>query len=194
MYVIVLAGLSVSVFAVLFFSGNLGKEISPVNSIKSIHTNTSNELGQTRYSFPIRLKIPTINLDTSIESVGITSEGVMESPKNSDEVGWFNLGPRPGEIGNSVIAGHSGYKVKNAAFDDLDKISVGDRLYVENDKGETISFKVRKIAIYEADADATEVFKSKDGVHLNLITCIGSWDKLKKSYSHRLVVFADLVD
>jgi hypothetical protein len=29
-------------------------------------------------------------------------------------------------------------------------------------------------------------------VHLNLITCGGVWDKVGKSYSNRIVVFADM--
>jgi hypothetical protein len=39
------------------------------------------------------------------------------------------------------------------------------------------------------------VFASNDGgAHLNLITCAGEWNKGKKSYSERLVVFADKVE
>jgi hypothetical protein len=39
---------------------------------------------------------------------------------------------------------------------------------------------------------AKDVFNGDNGDHLNLITCDGIWDADEKSYSKRLVVFADI--
>ena len=45
---------------------------------------------------------------------------------------------------------------------------------------------------YDPNADAKDVFNLNDGkAHLNLITCVGIWNKIKKSRSERLVVFTD---
>jgi len=55
-----------------------------------------------------------------------------------------------------------------------------------------ITFVVRKFQIYNSNGIASNVFNSTDGKsHLILITCNGVWDKVYKSYSKRLIVFAD---
>lgn len=148
---------------------------------------------QAVFGLPVRLKIPSINVDTYIEYVGLTPDGAMGVPKDPSNVVWFNLGPRPGENGSAVIAGHYGWKNNiPAAFDNLNKLNKGDKLYIEDDKGATISFVVRESRMYDSKADASDVFNSDDGKpHLNLITCEGAWDKSSKNYSDRLVVFAD---
>ena len=142
---------------------------------------------------PIHLKIPSINVDASVEYVGLTSEGAMDIPNNPDLVGWFDLGPHPGENGNAVIAGHSGMKDNvPAAFDNLKKIKKGDQIYIENGRGETTIFIVKEIKLYRKDDDASEVFDpSDDSSHLNLITCAGIWDTIEQTSSDRLVVFTD---
>jgi hypothetical protein len=68
----------------------------------------------------------------------------------------------------------------------------GDKLYIKDEKGVVTTFVVRMSRSYDPAADASDVFGSSDGqAHLNLITCEGTWDKAQKSYSDRLVVFAD---
>jgi LPXTG-site transpeptidase (sortase) family protein len=143
---------------------------------------------------PVRLKIPEINVDAAFEYVGLTPEGAMDAPSGPRNVAWFELGPRPGENGSAVIAGHYGrWKTgEGSVFDNLNKLEKGDVLYIETDRGESISFIVRELRSYEADADASDVFILNDGkAHLNLITCEGVWDEVLKTYHKRLVVFAD---
>lgn len=107
---------------------------------------------------------------------------------------WFNLGPVPGVEGSAVMAGHFDDADGQAAvFYDLNKIKQGDQLLVVDSQGKTITFVVKKISLYDSAALATEVFSSSEGQHLNLITCSGSWNKLKKSYTERLVVFSEQI-
>lgn len=144
--------------------------------------------------FPLRLKIPSINVDASVEYVGVTDKGEMAVPKDINDVGWFNLGPRPGEKGSAVIAGHiDGVRGEPAVFAKLDKLKPGAILYIEDDKGATITFTVRESRIYNPGY-AEEVFSSGSGTHLNLVTCDGVWNGDKKSYTKRLVVFTDIAD
>lgn len=145
-------------------------------------------------SAPARLKIPGINVDAVVESVGLTSGGAMDMPKNPDEVAWFNLGTRPGENGSAVIDGHYGTwkNGQGSVFDNLYKLRPGDKVYIEDDGGATATFVVRESRSYDPNAEAVDVFSSSDGKsHLNLITCEGTWNKNSKSYSQRLVVFTD---
>lgn len=142
---------------------------------------------------PVHLRIPAIRVDAVVESVSLTSAGAVGVPKGPTNTAWFNLGPRPGERGSAVIDGHFGWKNGiPAAFDNLYKLQKGDKLYVEDENGKVISFIVRGLRRYGERDDVSAVFISNDGKsHLNLITCEGVWDPVYKSYSKRLVVFAD---
>ncbi len=144
-------------------------------------------------SSPLRLKIERIKVDTHIESVNTTQAGAMEVPKDIKNVAWYELGTHPGDVGSAVIAGHYGWKnSKESAFDKLYTLHKGDKVTTENKEGVITSFIVVDIKIFDSSANTKEVFYSNDGKsHLNLITCNGTWNKLDKNYSKRLVIFTD---
>ena len=144
---------------------------------------------------PVRIIIPKINVDAVLEYVGLTPEGEMEEPTESDNAAWYNSRPLPGEVGTSVIAGHFGFKDnKPAVFDKLHKLRKGDEIYIKDSKGAVVTFVVQDLKDYVPEQDATDVFGSSDGKsHLNLITCKGAWNESLKSYDTRLVVFTDRI-
>src|SRR3989339_735029 len=114
----------------------------------------------------------------------------LKIPRNA---GWYKLGPRPGEIGSAAIAGHlNWWNGAVSVFAKLSKLKLGDKIIVQDKNGIDIVFVVRKISLLGSQEDASEVFVSDDGMaHLNLITCGGTWNKITKQYSKRLVIFAD---
>lgn len=176
-------------FAILFvsllfyFNSTFRQKIVPESQI-------TREVSQ---ELPVRLKIPTINIDASIEYVGLTSLRTMEVPKDSLNVGWYKLGARPGEVGSAVIDGHVDRENGEAGiFANLYKLKPGDKVYIEDDKGKILTFIVKKSQTFDPGL-ANEVFSLSDGIHLNLITCDGVWDGVKKSYSKRLVIFTDII-
>jgi LPXTG-site transpeptidase (sortase) family protein len=162
----------------------------PVSRFPVPHQTTNH----TTPGIPVLLTIPVINVLAAAQQVGVTESGNMDVPGNTVDVAWFKLGPRPGEKGSAVIAGHlDGTNGEAGVFIDLYKLKKGDMVYVKDDTGTTITFVVRESRIYNPGY-AEEVFSSNDGVHLNLITCDGAWNGSAKSYSKRLVVFADKAD
>lgn len=150
---------------------------------------------ETAVSAPVRIRIPRIAVDAAIKRMALATDGSMEVPKRPADTGWYGLGPRPGESGSAVIAGHVSWLYgATAVFADLRRLQPGDVITVLDDKGGVVSFIVRESRVYDAAADATEIFSSSDGKsHLNLVTCEGEWDKSVKQYTERLVVFADRV-
>ena len=144
---------------------------------------------------PKRIRIPTIGVDAPVIYVGLTNKGIVDSPKGPDEVGWFGLGPRPGDKGSATMVGHFGrwQTGSDSVFDNLTKLSKGDKIYVKNDKGEEISFRVTGSRIYDFKDSAPEVFNKNDGTYLNLITCNGDWIPAQKTYTKRLVVFTEAI-
>lgn len=159
----------------------------------SISSATSTTALEVTFGLPTRLKIPKINVDAAVEQVGLAANGTMDIPKNIDNVAWFQFGARPGENGSAVITGHYGWKNGKAlVFDSLDKLSKGDKLSIENDKGVAITFIVRESRSFDPKANTSDVFLSNDGKpHLNLVTCEGVWNEDSKNYPSRLVVFSD---
>lgn len=187
---IILIAIALLPATVLFF---VDKSFFQDASIVVENTDVFIEPEEKILGLPLRLKIPTLNIDSVIEYVGLTKDGAMDVPKDQNNVGWLEIGNRPGEIGSAVLAGHYGWKNKKpSVFDSLYKLQKDDKIYIEDSLGNIISFTVRESKRYDQNATATEVFGSNDGLaHLNLITCEGIWDETSKSYPTRLVVFTD---
>lgn len=161
-------------------------------AVPQLDTNAA--AAETNYRLPVRLKIPRISVDAQVDPMGLTSDGDMEAPVGPKNVGWYRAGPHPGESGSAVMDGHFGpwQDGEGSVFDDLSKLKKGDSLNVVNEKGVTTNFIVEGSQTFSKDADTASVFTSRDGIaHLNLITCNGAWDKVSKSYTMRLVVFAN---
>ena len=182
-HVVGVAGIICSAIAISFVTFNPPVQSSPIE----------HQVAQVSSGLPVRLTIPKIKVNAAIEYVGVTSTGIMDAPKGPDTVAWYDRGPRPGEKGSAVIDGHSGWKNNTlAVFDTLYTLQKGDKIYVEDTEGVTITFVVREVRIYDPKADASGVFFSNDGkAHLNLITCEGVWDVVSKSSPKRFVLFSD---
>jgi sortase A len=142
------------------------------------------------YGLPIKLEIPKIKLSTDILQMGLTASGNMDAPAKVTDVGWYKNGPHPGNAGSAVIAGHFGVGGPGV-FVDLVKLQKGDNLLVTDEKGQTSSFVVRETRTYAYTEHPSEVFNASGGAHLNLITCAGDWNAAARTYTNRLVIFAD---
>ena len=142
---------------------------------------------------PVRLRIPALGLMTAIEPVGLRA-GAMDVPTNVWHVGWFHLGPRPGDVGNAVIDGHLDSTTGPAIFLDLHNLRVGDRIYVTDRAGIERGFVVTDLHSYRlTDAPLARIFGPTTGRHLNLITCSGTWQAWEHLYDQRLVVYTRLL-
>ncbi|HEY7973714.1 MAG TPA: class F sortase [Ktedonobacterales bacterium] len=153
---------------------------------------------------PLRLRIPSINLDVTIIGVGVTSAGAMDAPRcnaNSDpicnQVYWFDGGYLPGEVGNAVIAGHVNRPDLSAApFWNLHLVKQGDTIIVQPLNGRPLVFVVTSVTWISAYASGSgnstlgAVFGPAATRNLNLLTCIGDWDG--HTFDHRLLVQAQL--
>jgi LPXTG-site transpeptidase (sortase) family protein len=147
------------------------------------------------FLIPAKIKIPAINIDTYVERVGVTSDGLMDVPKNIWNTAWFgNGGYRPGDAGNSVIAGHLDAPGTKAVFWDLDKLKTGDKVILTDPAGKQLTFEVleKQVYIYN-NAPLQKIFGPSDEARLNLITCGGTFDRASQNYNQRLVVFTRLM-
>jgi LPXTG-site transpeptidase (sortase) family protein len=116
----------------------------------------------------------------------------MEEPSSPDLVAWYTLGPRPGESGNAVIAGHVDWTTRLAVFWHLRDLRPGDTIRVAGGDGVTRTFIVTRTTAYPRDqVPLIDVFGPASGAHLNLITCAGEFDESSHRYEETLVVSAD---
>ena len=58
------------------------------------------------FSEPDRLKIESAGIGINLIPVGVDGEGVMETPKNFAEGGWYKRAGKPGEERNLIINAH----------------------------------------------------------------------------------------
>lgn len=141
---------------------------------------------------PVIISIPKISLSAYVEPVGVDLAGKMEVPKKDEDVGWYNLGFKPGEMGSAVIDGHLD-KVTGAPaiFWNLSKLSVGDEIFVTDQNNKTLKFKVYDKELYSYnDAPIDKIFNSNGQATLNLITCGGTFNQAARNYSSRTIVFS----
>lgn len=146
------------------------------------------------FGTPVRLVIPSIQVDASVELVGLDTGGNMDIPKHNENVAWYKLGYRPGETGNAVFAGHLDTKTgAPAVFWHLAQLKNGDSIIVYDENGRSLIYSVTQVANYLYDDFPTaKVFGSSDKQRLNLITCGGTWNERSQIYSQRTVVFSSI--
>lgn len=143
---------------------------------------------------PVRLIIPSLNVNAAVQYVGVNDQGNMRAPTNFTDVAWYEYGPAPGEIGSAVIDGHvdNGLGL-DGVFKHLDSLAVGDDIYVMARNGSQLHFVVSDVELYPyTSVPSGLVFGQTDAARLNLITCDGAWVAGQRTYDHRLVVFAKL--
>jgi LPXTG-site transpeptidase (sortase) family protein len=146
---------------------------------------------------PLRLRIPAIDVDAKIQSVGLdpNGSGEMGVPSNFTDAGWYNGGPRPGMGGSAVIAGHlSGKYLPKAVFHRLDELKPGDIVEVIDEFDTHIQFEVTEVKTYDHNDSADEVFKADTPrPRLNLITCAGDWIENAELFTKRTVVYTEMI-
>ena len=149
-------------------------------------------------SYPSRLLIPKLDIDTNVQALGVTKKGNMAAPSNFTDVSWYKYGPLPGRIGSAVMSGHEDNALSlDGIFKHLEDLNIGDDVYVLDKNGTKLHFKVTEKKIYPYNLSGPElerVFNAKDKARLNLITCTGEWVQAIKTNDQRLVVYTELVN
>ena len=105
---------------------------------------------------PVRLHIPRIQVTTSLEPLGRAPDGTVQVPNRSDVAGWYEPGPRPGDLGSAVILGHVDYDHAPAVFYRLHELRAGDQLTVARADVSAVRFVVQRTQQYPKDQFPTD--------------------------------------
>ena len=146
---------------------------------------------------PVRLSIPAIGVDASVDPVGLEDDGGMEIPHDIHRIGWYEPGVEVGSpTGTAVLSGHVDSREQGeGAFFDLRTMEEGEAINVEHADGDVSEWRVVARTVYTKDElPIDEIFTRFGEPRLALITCGGAFDNTERSYEDNVVVYAEPVD
>lgn len=183
-----LIALVLGVMSFMFFTN---KDAVPVSDIAIPDRGTVSAEGVIE---PTRISIPSIGVDAIVSEVGVDKEGRMDVPKDVAEVGWYEPGYKPGEMGSAAFAGHVNSRLGlPAVFRNLEDVEIGETFSLWDADGREMVFKITEKNIYDfRTAPLEKVYGPADLPTVSLITCDDDlW--LGSTYKDRLVVTGVLV-
>ena len=143
---------------------------------------------------PTRLVISSIDIDSEIIPVGwrlVEQSGIQYSIWDVADyaVGWHNTSAPPGQIGNTVMAGH--HNINGEVFRNLVNVEVGDEIVLYTD-GETYRYIVELKTIVKEKGEPAEARRQNaqwiaptTDERLTMVTC---WPYTNNT--HRVIVVA----
>lgn len=153
---------------------------------------------------PVAVSIPAIGAESSLIELGLNPDGTLAVPPIT-QPGQASVyltptaGVIPGQDGPALISGHrtgrdgSGASVPGV-FERLDELAPGDEVFTTDTAGQTLRWRVQRIAVYPKDAlDWAEIAGDTDGPALRLLTCDGLLrdnGQGGRTYSDNLVIYA----
>ncbi len=141
---------------------------------------------------PIRIVVPSIQVDAAIVELGVKPNGEMDSPDGPSPVGWYNFSPTPGNPGNTVMSGHRDWHTGvTGVFWRLSEIRPGDRISVQLMDGSRVEYIAAVSALLSEDEfPIGEVVGHTDVETITLISCEGIFNSATLGYDKRRVVWA----
>jgi len=146
-------------------------------------------------SQPTRIAIPSIGLtSTTFVDLTVQQDGTLSVPGTEDEVGLYQAGPTPGQLGPAVLGAHvDSPGGRRGVFWSLGKVRVGDTIDVTRKDGTTATFSVDRVKAYPKATFPTDLVYKGDFTRseIRLVTCGGPVDS-RNEYRDNVVVFGHL--
>lgn len=145
---------------------------------------------------PTSVTVPKINANSSLIPLGLRSNGSLQTPPATTpmQAGWYSLGPAPGQVGPSVLVGHTeGDHQQPGIFAHLTDVKAGDPIYVHRADGSTLRFVVdRTMDVPKDHFPTAAVYGKTTRPELRLITTTDDVGQPTKSNQDNIIVFASL--
>ena len=139
--------------------------------------------------------IPSAGMKSAIVSVGTTPRGAMGSPDNPYVVGWWDVSTPPGEVGNTLLAGHRDFEdvsgnIGTGVCWELVNTEVGDQILMHDSSRDLyFVYTVTEAVVLDPSAPGSgRYLRQTDEPVVTLITCTGNFNANTHRYSHRFVV------
>jgi len=142
--------------------------------------------------YPVRVRIPAIDVESEIIDLGLNTDGTLEVPKDWEQTGWYTGRSVPGNVGPGVVVGHVDSRSGPAVFYRLRDLEAGDLVEIYRSNGTIALFRVSETVMVQKDGFPTDqVYGATSEPTLRLITCGGDFDRSIESYKGNLIVYAD---
>lgn len=139
---------------------------------------------------PVRIEISALGVSAPVAPVGVQADGQLEIPDET-QVGWYQLGAKPGEAGATVLAAHVNWHHVDGPFVRLRQLEPGAVVTLTLADGTTRAYEVVDRQQYGKLMLPTERIWTHTGPEtLVLITCGGSFNPQIRHYRDNIVVFA----
>jgi LPXTG-site transpeptidase (sortase) family protein len=140
---------------------------------------------------PARISIPSADASGPVDRMGV-KDGALQIPPPG-RAGWFDAGPRPGELGRSVIVSHVDTKEGPALFFNLLKLQRGSPVTVRDRRGALHRFAVvRRREVNKKHFSPSTVYGDASHPTLVLITCGGPFSE-DTGYRDNVILWARAV-
>ncbi|WP_394276755.1 class F sortase [Luteococcus sp.] len=148
---------------------------------------------------PTRATVGDLVRDTPVLSLGVAKDGSVATPPFSqpNSIGWYNLGPRPGDVtGKVVLTAHTfrnGGALGNAMHASKDGLRPGDVIRISDASGRTLCYRYTtstKIAVKDYDPDSTVLYDAKGRHQLAIVTC-WDFDARREHWDSRIIYYAE---
>jgi len=141
---------------------------------------------------PVRLRIPGLHITSRLLRLDRLPDGTVAVPDRADVAGWFEQGPRPGQPGPAVILGHVDSRRGPGIFLDLALAKPGTAVHIDRADRTTVTFRVTGVSRVPKDHFPTAlVYAPTLEPTLRLVTCGGTFDRVRRSYRDNVIVFAE---
>ncbi|MER6437447.1 MULTISPECIES: class F sortase [unclassified Streptomyces] len=146
---------------------------------------------------PQRVDIPSMGIRAPVVARGLDTQGAIDPPpyEQPGVVGWYAAGVQPGSAGTALFVGHVDTETRPAVFYKLSAMRPGQTVRVMRDDGTVAEFTVDDVAVLPRDHfDARQAYGPRQSgrAELRLVTCGGTFDRTRRTYTANVVVSAYL--
>jgi sortase (surface protein transpeptidase) len=144
-----------------------------------------------RAAAPRWIRIPAIGVSAPVVALGLNPDGTLEVPRRWGDTGWYAGGPKPGQRGPAVIAGHVDSTSGPAVFYRLGELRRGALVHIRRADHSVASFRVEGAERWPKDRFPTRrVYRRTARSTLRLITCGGGFNGATGHYLENVIVYA----
>lgn len=143
-------------------------------------------------NMPRYITVEGLRVKSRVVRVGTTKEGAVGSPRNINDVGWYENSVVPGQEGSSLLVGHNQGWTARGVFADLGTLKPGETIKITYGSGAESSFQVKsveKVPLDKVDM-AKYLTTERKTATLFVMSCSGKYDKTSDEYQERTIVEA----
>ncbi len=144
---------------------------------------------------PINVSLPSQHASGSVVPIGVDDNEALAIPKDVRTAGWYQFGPKPGQPGSAVLAGHVDDHLQGVGlFAVIGDLDIGDEVVITDAGHVQRTFRViAREEWHKTQVPMARLFARTGPPRLVLLTCGGDFDRDTLSYVDNIAVTAELI-